>query len=49
MKPSMPLEVGDRKQLFVDERFFAQQYGMNLVVNPPVKTEMVMRPETAWE
>ena len=37
------LDVGDRKQLFIDGRFFAQQQGITLTVNPPVKAEMVMQ------
>jgi hypothetical protein len=43
------INVRSRKQLFIDNRFFARQYGMKLTVNPPVKAEMVMRPETPWE
>ena len=42
-------EVGNRKQLFIDSRFFAQQFGMQLVVNPPIKTEIVLEGETPWE
>ena len=49
MSPSVVIEIGDRKQLFIDERFFARQYGMTLRVNPPLKAQVVMRPETPWE
>jgi hypothetical protein len=39
-----PVDVGDRKQLFIDERFVASQEGLAFTVNPPVKREMVLRP-----
>ena len=43
------LDVSNRKQLFIDERWFASQQGMTLTVNPPIKTEQVLLPETPWE
>jgi len=43
------INIANRKQLFIDDRFFARQYAMKLTVNPPVKGEMVMRPEMPWE
>jgi hypothetical protein len=43
------LNVSNRKQLFIDERWFASQQGMTLTVNPPIKTEQVLLPETPWE
>lgn len=43
------IDVGDRKQLFLDDRWFAAQRGMSLRVNPPVKHERVLVPETPWE
>jgi hypothetical protein len=42
-------DVGDKKQLFIDDRWFATQQGMRLVVNPPIKRERVMVPEEPWE
>ena len=39
------IDVGDRKQLFIDERWFGSQRGMALRVNPPVKHERVLVPE----
>ena len=30
-----PLEIGSRKQLFIDEPFVAEQRDVALVVNPP--------------
>lgn len=44
-----PIDVGDRKQLFLDERWFASQHGMRLTVNPPVKHERGLLPEMPWE
>ena len=43
------IDVGTEKQLFIDNRWFFEQRGMTLTVNPPVKTELVMVPETPWE
>ncbi len=37
------------KQLFIDERFFAEQKGIELTVNPPVKAGLVLSPEMPWE
>ena len=37
------------KQLFIDDRFFAEQKGIELRVNPPVKTGRVLAPEMPWE
>ena len=47
--PQNIVDVGNRKQLFIDDRFFSQQYGIKLVVNPPAKAEMVLLPEKPWE
>ena len=30
-----PIDVGSRKQLFIDERFIAASSGVELVMNPP--------------
>jgi hypothetical protein len=44
------IDVGSRKQLFVDELFFAVSKGVTLKIHPPHKTgEMVLRPEHPWE
>ena len=32
-----PIDVGDRKQLFIDDRFIAERDGIELRVNPPQK------------
>ena len=44
-----PMDLGDRKQLFLDDRWFAQQQGMTLCVNPPVKADRVLVPKRPWE
>jgi hypothetical protein len=33
----VPIRIGDRKQLFIDDRFIARSQGVSRVVNPPVK------------
>lgn len=43
------IDVGSRKQLFIDDRFFAENDAITLVVNPPRKEEAVLRPERPWE
>lgn len=42
-------DVGDRKQLFIDNRWFRNAHGVKLAVNPPVKHERVLVPERPWE
>ena len=46
---SGPIDVGNRKQLFIDDRFFARQEGITLRMNPPVKAEPVFGAEAPWE
>ncbi|MCF7853184.1 MAG: hypothetical protein K9N51_00180 [Candidatus Pacebacteria bacterium] len=48
MSPQV-FDVGDRKQLFIDDRWFDESQGMSLRVNPPVKHDRVLLPETPWE
>ena len=43
------IDVRDRKQLFIDDRWFASRQGMALTANPPVKAERVIIPERPWE
>ncbi len=38
------IDVGDRKQLFIDERFIERGRGISLVVNPPEKREIALEP-----
>lgn len=35
------LDIGSRKQLFIDERFFVEKRGVQLVVNPPMKAGLI--------
>ncbi len=45
-----PLSIGDKRQVFIDGRFFKEAQGMQLVVHRPVKTgQMVIRCERPWE
>ena len=37
------------KQLFIDDRFFAERRDIELTVNPPVKAGQILSPETPWE
>ncbi len=49
LNPRTILDVGNHKQLFIDNRFFSQQYGIKLTTNPPIKKEMVLTHEKPWE
>ncbi len=47
-----PLQFGNRKQLFIDDLFFAEKSGISLSIHPPVKdARPVLVPETGnpWE
>ncbi|MFB3825235.1 MAG: hypothetical protein ACE15B_00655 [Bryobacteraceae bacterium] len=44
-----PLDIGGRKQLFIDRRFIASERGISLRVNPPRKAGPVMLGERPWE
>lgn len=43
------IDVGSKKQLFIDDRWFQQSNGLSLRVNPPVKHDRVLVPEKPWE
>lgn len=44
------LEIGDRRQVFIDGRFLDQARDVELVVHRPVKTnEITIAPELPWE
>lgn len=45
----MAIDLGTQKQLFLDRRWFASENGMSLTVNPPIKQERGILPETPWE
>lgn len=49
MQHADTLDVGTRKQLFIDERWFASRRGLTLRVNPPVKHQRGLLPEMPWE
>ena len=45
-----PIDVGDRKQLFIDNRFFHRSSGIELRMNPPQQpSEPVLRADRPWE
>ena len=43
------IDVGDRKQLFIDQRFIEQSRGIQLRMNPPLKSDPILLSETEWE
>lgn len=44
------LDIGNRRQVFIDDRFLADSAGVRLVVHQPVKTkELTLAPEHPWE
>lgn len=48
--PDVPLDVGGRRQVFIDGRFVQESQGIKLVVHPPRKTgELNIKPEHPWE
>ena len=44
-----PIDVGDRKQLFIDDRFIEVSKNVELTMNPPRKLGPVLRPNKPWE
>ena len=44
-----PLSVGNRKQVFIDERFIESSEQVSIVMNPPTKLGPVILPENMWE
>jgi hypothetical protein len=44
------IEVGSRKQLFIDYKFVESAEGVTLVMNPPWRTgEVLVEPDASWE
>lgn len=44
------LDIGDQRQVFIDDRFFAAAHGVELVMHPPRKTgERTLVPDRPWE
>lgn len=49
-RPAGPLNVGNRRQVFIDGRFQAASKGVELRLHKPVKTgEFTIKPEQPWE
>ena len=47
---SQPIDIGDRKQLFIDSRFIAFQKATTLRLNPPqLQRENLLTAEHPWE
>ncbi|MFN0167706.1 MAG: hypothetical protein ACKV22_14870 [Bryobacteraceae bacterium] len=47
---SAAIDVGSRKQLFVDHKFIESAEGVNLVMNPPMRTgEVLLTTDAPWE
>jgi hypothetical protein len=42
-------DIGDRKQLFIDERFIESSKGVTLTMNLPTKLGPVLLPDQPWE
>jgi len=48
--PRAALDIGDRRQVFIDRRFLAESQGVVLKVHQPLKTgEFTIKPEHPWE
>ena len=44
------IDLGWRKQVFVDHKFIESLEGVSLVMNPPVRTaEVLLKPDAPWE
>ena len=45
-----PIQLGDRRQVFIDRTFLGDAKGVEIVVHPPRKSlEMTVKPEEPWE
>jgi len=47
--PVDPINVGGKKQLFIDNRFIETSENIQLTMNPPRKYGPVIRPDRPWE
>ena len=43
------IDVGDRKQLFIDKKFIAKARRIKLTVNPPVKSGVAIDSDKPWD
>ena len=48
-KSREPIEVGSRKQLFLDDQFFAAAKSVSLTMNPPADGGTAIRADRPWE
>ncbi len=44
-----PLDIGSRKQLFIDSRFVTAGHGVELAMNPPIKAGAVLAGSESWD
>lgn len=44
-----PVEIGDRRQLFVDAHLVSRLRGLRRVLHHPVRREIAIKPEHSWE
>ena len=44
-----PIDIGSRRQLFIDEVFFAERDGVELVMNPPDECGPAIRADAPWD
>lgn len=45
-----PIQIGDRRQVFIDRTFLAEANNAEIIVHPPRKSgEMAIKPEMPWE
>lgn len=50
MRAGDGMDVGSRKQLFIDHKFIQSSEGVSLVMNPPVRTgEVIIDADAPWE
>lgn len=45
----MAIDIGDRKQLFIDGRFVGRSQDVRIAMNPPVKAGIVLECDRPWE
>jgi hypothetical protein len=44
-----PIDIADRKQLFIDRKFIERGHGITLAQNPPRKVRPVLYPDRPWD
>lgn len=48
-KVTKPVNIGSEKQLFIDSKYIDKSEGIELVMNSPIKSEMILQSEYPWE